>query len=63
MSVFVYINVHIFKWPNERRPTDKKITVTNIFAKEKVVTVILKIAGFRVLKSPAKMAFWTFIGK
>jgi hypothetical protein len=53
MSVFVYINVHIFKWPNERRPTDKKFTVTNIFAKEKVVTVILKIASFRVLKSPA----------
>ena len=62
MSVFVYINVHILKRPTERRPTDKKITVTNIFSNEKVVTVILKIAGFCVLKSPAQTAFWTFIG-
>jgi len=62
MSVFVYINVHILKRATERRPTDKKITVTNIFAKEKVVTVILKIADFCVLKSPAQTAFWTFIG-
>ena len=62
MSVFVYINVHILKRPTERRPTDKKITVTNIFSNEKVVTVILKIASFRVLKSPAQTAFWTFIG-
>jgi hypothetical protein len=28
---------------------------------EKVVTIKLKIAKKRVLKSPAQMAFWTFI--
>ncbi len=41
----------------------KKITVTNIFYKEKVVTVIFKNAKKRVLKSPAQMAFLTFIGE
>jgi hypothetical protein len=53
MSVFLYINVHILKRLNGRRPIDKKITVTNIFYKEKVVTVIFKNAKKRVLKSPA----------
>ena len=61
MSVFLYINVHILKRPNGRRPIDKKITVTNIFYKEKVVTVIFKNAKKRVLKSPAQMAIWTLL--
>ena len=61
MSVFLYINVHILKRPKGRRPIDKKITVTNIFYKEKVVTVILKNAKKRVLKSPAQMAIWTLL--
>jgi hypothetical protein len=62
MSVFVYINVHILKRATERRPTDKKITVTTFSLAKIFVTVILKIAGFRVLKSPAQMAFWTLLG-
>ena len=53
MSVFIYINVHILKRPNGRRPMHEKFTVTNIFYKEKVVTVIFKNAKKRVLKSPA----------
>lgn len=62
MSVFAYINVHILKRATERRPTDKKITVTTFSLAKIFVTVILKIVVFRVLKSPAQTAFWTFIG-
>ena len=61
MSVFIYINVHILKRLNGRRPMHEKFTVTNIFYKEKVVTVIFKNAKKRVLKSPAQMAIWTLL--
>jgi hypothetical protein len=41
----------------------EKITVTNIFYKEKVVTVIFKNTKKRVLKSLAQMAFLTFLAE
>jgi hypothetical protein len=39
----------------------KKLQSQFLLEVEKVVTIKLKIAIFCVLKSPAQMAFWTFI--
>jgi hypothetical protein len=62
MSVFGYINVHILKWPTERRPTEKKVIVTKNSLQKIFVTITFKFHDFCVLKSPAQTAFWTFIG-
>jgi hypothetical protein len=62
MSVFGYINVHILKWPNGRRSIEKKITVTIFVGGRKNLWLVShKSWKNRVLKSPAQMAFWTFI--
>jgi hypothetical protein len=45
---------------DERRPI-KKLQSQFLLEVEKIVTIKLKIAKKRVLKSPAQMAFLTFI--
>jgi len=47
----------------DRTPTDrKKVIVTKNLLQKIFVTITFKFHEFCVLKSPAQMAFWTFIG-
>ena len=64
MSVFVYIHVHIIKWPTERRPTDKCVKVSGANGVLDIYWEVAKFTTFEwiiIILSITTWPFWRFV--